>query len=229
VTSLADLQIEWLRLHSRLGECVQGQLLAAPFLSFHQDIGTNGQASKPILLVGQATAGNWWLEDFVKARKRSFSQGVAERLACTDGHLKWRDSEDDMLSAFWRFRRGLKLISNPVIWTNLAKIGVHKGNPKWRLVREQSELACRTIIAEISEYKPSLIVLATGDFGRHEVVWPTFGEASSWKDDLDTGCKWQERSCFGMPVLWVGHPGFKQTTKTEIWLRKARELLELAG
>jgi hypothetical protein len=90
-------------------------------------------------------------------------------------HLEWRKKEDQKTSAFWRFRNGLEQISSPVIWTSLAKIGVQKVNPNWHLVREQSELVCQTLAAEIAEFKPALIVLVTGDFGRHEVVWPLFG------------------------------------------------------
>lgn len=228
MTNLAELQIEWIRLHDQLGDSFDGQLLAAPFFSMPDDSRVEGQ-ERPILLVGQATAGCWGIEDFGKARAKSVRECVAERLSCTAGHLEWRKNADQKPSAFWRFRSGLEQISKVVIWTNLAKIGVQEGNPKWRLVRMQSELACRTLDAEVELYNPSLIVLVTGDFGRHEVVWPMFGRRDAWQSDAVTGYRWQERSVFGIPVLWTGHPGMKLATDLQQWLRKARELYERGG
>jgi hypothetical protein len=135
--------------------------------------------------------------------------------------------KDQHPSAFWRFRSSLQQISKSVIWTNLAKIGVQSGNPKWRLVRKQRELACQTLAAEIEEYKPALIVLVTGDFGRHEIIWPMFGGHETWLGDTSTSYLWQERSSFHIPAMWTRHPDLKPGSELQLWLRKVRELYDL--
>lgn len=224
MTSLLELQTEWIQLHDELGQSFEGQALAAPFFS----VPGSARAERPIMLVGKATAGSWGKEEFVRSKKKPINDRVVERLNCTSSHLEWRRNEDLTPSAFWRFRSGLEQISKSVIWTNLAKIGVHPGNPNWRLVRRQSELAYQTLLTEIEEYKPCLIVLVTGAFGRHEIVWRMFGGKDGWQDNPSTGCLCQERSRFLIPVLWTKHPERKPTTDLQLWLRRACELYILS-
>ncbi len=225
MASLFELQTKWIQLHDKLGESFEGQLLAAPFFSIPGDEGVEDQ-KRPILLVGKATAGDWGKNEYAKARERSIRKCVAERLNSTSGHLEWRKKEDLRPSAFWRFRNGLGQIAQSVIWTNLAKIGVQKGNPKWQLVRKQAELACRTLTAEIEEYRPALVVLVTGEFGRHEIIWPMFGGKDTWREEPNKLFSWQERSNFLVPVLWTKHPGIKRGIELKLWLTKVRELYD---
>jgi|ERR1035438_669503 hypothetical protein len=225
--SLLELQVEWIQMYDELGESFGGQALAAPFFSVPGGASVEDQ-KRPILLVGKATAGSWGETECAKAREKSIRECVDQRLNCTLGGLEWRRKEHPRSSAFWRYRNGLEQIGKSVIWTNLAKIGVQEGNPNWSLVLKQSELAYRTLAGEIEEYKPALIVLVTGDFGRHEIVWPLFGGADAWRDDPTKSYRWQERSTFSVPILWTKHPERKPDSEVQLWLRKARELYELS-
>jgi hypothetical protein len=225
VTILSELQTKWILLHDELGESFGDQILAAPFFTVAEGASAGAQ-KRPILMVGKATDGDWGGNDFARARAKPISERLVERLKFTSDQLRGRMEFDRKPSAFWRFQNGLEQISKSVIWTDLAKIGVQQRNPKWRLVRKQSELARRTLAAEIDAYRPSLIVLVTGDFGRHEIIWPMFGRNEAWRDDMSASFLWQVRSRFQIPVLWTKHPGFKSSAKLQLWLRMARELYE---
>jgi hypothetical protein len=199
---------------------------AAPFLST-SDPNFVGNRRSPILLVGQATKGNWFLPEFEKCRDR----GAPIHERAEDGRQYSSEFQTDGCyeehkhSNFWQFHRRLRRsISAPLIWTNLAKIGVQKGNPGWKFVSEQSELAQTTLNAEIAHYKPSLVILVTGRFGRHEVVSNVF-DVDRNKEKDSVGIFLSRNAAANSPaILWTEHPGRQRTEITMRWLDSAKSL-----
>jgi hypothetical protein len=222
--SLSALQEQWIQLCDELGESFNSQVMAAPFVSVQED-SNEGTPVRPILLVGKATAGNWCKDSFDSFRDKPLIDRLKERRNATLAHLELRKKGDLKPSAFWCFRDGLAQISEPVIWTNLVKIGVEKRNPHWRFVQRQSELAHRTLVAEMEEYKPALVVLVTSIYAAQEISHPVFGPKDIWKKSPDDSIWWQERTQTEPPILWVDHPGFKLKNELDRWLKKARELI----
>ncbi len=196
------------------------ELLAAPFLSITEcPLATAGRG--PILLVGKATAGKWKIEDFEPDANCPHSDRVEERRLTTHAFLEEMGRKPK--SAFWRFWRNLSLIGSPVIWSNLAKIGVESGNPQGWYLEEQSELAIRTLEAEITQYKPSLIVLVTSDYAKDQIVYRIWPQ-DIWKiSDYDGTC-WIKGIGEGLSVLWTDHPQGKPSERLAYWLEKANWL-----
>ena len=151
-------------------------------------------------------------------------------------------------SAFWNFALDLakktagrdydetRPLQN-LVWSNICKIGAWNGkdmNPKGDAFVEQRDLAVETLRAEIECYKPSLVVWVTHDYGvksEHDVgvIGEITGEADpiSWKRELeDTWLWWRDRTNSSPPMVWTGHPQFKQK-HWDTWVRKACELVDL--
>lgn len=194
--------------------------LAAPFLSV-ADPANDPTGAGPILLVGKATDKDWRRKQFLSAAGGSTEERVGERRKATQDHLDYVSQHQ--FSAFWRFWKRLSDIGSPVIWTNLAKIGVMRGNPGHKYLTVQQELARMTLRAEISEYRPVLVVI-TGDYAKSEVVLPVFGDRPCWKESSDYEFCWIERSISEPAVLWTDHPERKLEFRIQRWLDKAREL-----
>lgn len=223
-TSLSELQAQWIKLHDDLGGVFERQKLAAPFVSIREE-GDLGAVKSPILLVGKATKGDWEMDQFQSRKGEPLSKRLDERRQATLRHLAWRRTEDRRASAFWRFRSGLEKISQPVIWTNLAKIGAVKLNPHWLFLQKQSELAQQTLRAEIKEYRPVLVVLITNTFAAQEIAHPVFGPKDVWQRSSDDAIWWRARSQTQPAVLWVDHPQGKANDKLHRWLEMAHELV----
>ena len=216
---LLDLQAKWIEKFDEMRRADDQERLAAPFLSVPGELGgLKGNGS--IMLVGKATAGNWRSESF-NATVRRPTERLEERWKATYDHL--RAEREKQRSAFWRFWGRLDTIGSPVIWTNLAKIGVKSGNPHGWYLESQKELACQTLEAEIKEYKPFLVVLVTADYAKREIVycqWPQ----RNWNVSKIDGTCWIASNGREPPVLWTDHPQAKPKERIEYWLRKAREL-----
>ena len=142
--SLSALQTEWIQLYDELGGVFDSQVLVAPFVSVPEDPGELASA-RQILLVGKVTNGDWSKKEFDATKDQLLTKRLKERRSRTLKHLKEIRNRDLNPSAFWRFRNSLEQICSQVIWTNLAKIGVRKGNPSLRFIERQSGLAQRTL------------------------------------------------------------------------------------
>ena len=223
--SISALQTEWIQLYDELDKAFPGDALAAPFLSA-QDA-TEGAQKRQILLVGKATAEGWGKEPFDLMKNEPLMERLEERRRFTSEHLEFRRNRDRNPPAFWRCWHRLGLISPPVmpvIWTNLAKIGVDSGNPSQRLIERQSALAQRTLWAEMEEYKPALVVLVTNKFAADEIAHPVFGDRDSWEQPTDS--MWFKRATQTDPaMLWVDHPQMKRKDEVDLWLKVAQELI----
>ena len=207
----------------------EGRYLAGPFLST-PDPDQVEDTHFSIMLVGQATKGNWFLPQFEECRERKLS--IEDRvMQCrehtldfqADGHYRKFKNSD-----FWRFMRDLKeALDTQVIWTNLAKIGLQYGNPRGQVLSDQSDLAIATLRAEVREYRPQLVVLVSGGFAVKEIVYPTF--------DTRTRNEWQEfqleakddyclleSTKIHPTILWFNHPRGKSGHAKNRWIEIIR-------
>jgi len=221
---LKEIQTKWVEKFIEMRKTDEKGLLAAPFLSVPFESDFAGKLGT-ILLVGKATAGPWFLDDFLAKLNSSsgFSDVAEERRSVTLEHLKSRKEKVRSPSAFWRFWESLGEVGSPVIWTNLAKIGVIQGNPNPAQLDAQAELACETLKAEIDEYKPALVVIAS-DYAKEQIIYPVFGERSRWHEHDDGVC-WIDRTDSYPAILWTDHPERKKKTDLFSWLKKAREII----
>ena len=198
------------------------QAVAAPFLS-SADRFLAGPEGRAILLVGKATDGQWKIEDFDPDTKCHYSERVEER--CLTARAFVEKMRDEPKSAFWRFWRDLNQIGSPVIWTNLSKIGIQSGNPRGWYLQEQSELAVRTLKAEIAEYRPSLVVLVTSDYAKDETVYQIWPQKLWTISGRDGTCWIVGSGNRTTPVLWTDHPQGKRRERIRYWLEMANWLI----
>ncbi|MGA3332663.1 MAG: hypothetical protein ABSC62_00720 [Terracidiphilus sp.] len=218
---LQDCQRECIELFFKMrknGACEQ---LAAPFLSTAESPATFGGRGA-ILLVGKATKGKWKIEDFKPDADCPCLERVQERILTARTFVGEMCSRPK--SAFWRFWRDLGSIGSPVIWTNLAKIGVDSGNPQGSFLEEQSGLAVRTLRAEIAEYNPSLVVLVTSDYAKDEIVYRIWPQHDWTISKLDGSTCWIAGKDGEPPVLWTNHPQGKKRDQLNYWLTMANSL-----
>lgn len=222
MSSLGECQLEWVGKFDEMWRHDTDRELAGPFLSVGDPFGYRS-GSGPILLVGKATDKDWERQKFLSTSKLSAPKRVDERRKVTRDHL--HNMRERPSSAFWRFWKDLHAIGAPVIWTNLAKIGVVVGNPGHKHLTSQAELARKTLKAEIAEYHPSIVIIA-GDYAKCEIVLPVFGERTAWCEPSDYEFCWIERTSLLPAVLWTDHPERKRKARVRCWLRKAEELVQ---
>jgi len=227
--SLFEIQSQWITKYDemRVAHGLDGQLLAGPFLSVPDPF---EQTSKlqPILLVGQATREDWFLSRFKTNRGKPIHKRVEERLNTTREFLMDPKYNQYKKTDFWRFWKNLKERTGaPVIWTNLAKIGVKTGKIPYKFQSEQKDLALKTLEAEIEQYKPALVVFVTGPFLRLEIIRPFFG--------MDEDCFNKETKCCSRKqisnspaLLWTFHPRSIRKEMICAWLDKANALYKAA-
>jgi hypothetical protein len=140
-------------------------------------------------------------------------------------------------SVFWNF--ALKLSERlatqegprlqNLVWSNICKIGVCKGNPGKEIFEEQKCLAIETLRAEIEYYKPSLVMWVTGDY-RCEVVGQVVDDLNEKHWDKTLNAKWwfyQRKPMNSLPaMLWTYHPQGKKREMTAAWIDHACNLLQ---
>lgn len=220
---LSELYQKWIKLHDDLRK--KHFNLAAPFFSVPHPMESTTPI-RPVLLVGKATDGCWYLEEYDKKHNLPVEERVTERLDTTRAFLQNCVLTGEANSAFWKFWNCLQSIDDaPAIWTNIAKIGDRTTNPDENLLKEQEALAISTLRAEIEVYKPRLIVVVTGDFAGRQIVEPVFNpDGANWeKDKSGQWPFWWLKQV--PPVLWTYHPQGKSNNELERWCSKAKELL----
>lgn len=219
-TRLRKLWREWINLHTVLDKGMPGRM-AAPFFS----AASPQICTDPILVVGKATGGNWWLDEYKKLRK-SPDEAIRNRLSRNRKFVR----EGGNGSAFWKLFERLTILlpepdSRSLIWSNVAKIGCLKDNPEGILLSAQKDLAERTLRMEIEEYRPVLVVFVTGSYAGDVINHALGLRDGEWqhssKSDPDEGLWWRE----GAPaLLWTRHPQGVAATKIAFWLKRARAL-----
>ncbi|MGD0730724.1 MAG: hypothetical protein ABR956_05630 [Terracidiphilus sp.] len=225
---LLSIQSEWISEFDEIRK-ERGEL-ACPFVSVPDPQHQRGSL-RPILMVGQATSGPWFPERFRPLPNLSVFEVVEERRKTTLHFLT-----DPMYdphksrSSYWRLFKELKnRTSAPVIWTNLAKIGTIRGNPKWQLVKRQASLAIKTLRAEIACYNPALVLLVTGIFGRHEITTALVGlDRDTRSNEGGVFCS-RSHTSSSPAILWTWHPARPpRGTRTSTWIEEAARLYEAA-
>jgi hypothetical protein len=226
MSHLDEIQREWLELFFRLKD-IHGDRIAAPFLSVPP--AKYDPASAPsVLYVGQATAGEWYRDEFCE------SPTVDERRTRTTRFLEECVKTGCYRTAFWRFALNLsarfaEIASGAIeplqniVWTNISKIGVCSGNPRGACLKSQRELSIRTLRFEIKEYRPALIVFVTGNYGK-DVVGEIISDPDEtrWMWECKNDWFWWRPSMDELPpVLWTGHPRSKSREEIQRWLEKA--------
>lgn len=222
---LRQLQLKWFDKFDEIAQIVGEESLAAPFISVQAEkAGANHGGA--ILLVGKATDKSWRKQDFLRCRSLSPEARLEERQRASRECLS--EMLTKQISPFWFFWNQLREeFKVPVSWTNLAKIGVMKGNPAGECLRLQKDLARATLKAEIKEYKPSAVFLVSGTYADREIVFPALGVLEKWVRPEDKDYWWLARTEEMPPVLWAYHPQGRYGHKEEWdkWIGQARRLL----
>jgi hypothetical protein len=220
---LRQLQLKWFDKFDEMSEIVSEDCLAAPFVSV-PDKSVGPVRCGSILLVGKATDKCWRKDAFLQSRGRPPEKRLEERQDASKAHLAEMLTKPN--SSFWYFWNQLRdELKVPVIWTNLAKLGVMEGNPAGKRLMLQKDLAKDTLKAEIEEYKPSMVFLVSGTYAEKPIVFPVFGPSDQWEKPGDYW--WQQRTEEMPPVLWTYHPQGRHGRKEQRaeWIGQARRLL----
>jgi hypothetical protein len=229
---LKKLWSEWIDLHAVLskGEYKGIQTPAAPFFSAASEV----KCRSRILLVGKATAGGWWAEDYQCCFRKSKHAVIHDRLNHNLDFVRHGGNG----GPFWKFFERLaninqKFARDSVVWSNVAKIGSLVGNPRGLLLSVQADLAERTMLAELEEYSPKIVIFVTGsDKGLDRIITRTLGvPEDSWisSERKDRNAKvsnvwWTENK---PPAVWTRHPQGAKALEIEYWVKKLRELGQL--
>jgi hypothetical protein len=225
--ALKEIWIAWFNLHAELQKAIP-KLVAAPFLS----AASQARCNNRILLVGKATAGNWFQAEYRRALRRSPDEAVWERLERNRGFVRQKGNSKSFWNLFCRLAalnpdHGL----DSVVWSNVAKIGRLKGNPSGRLLLAQEGLAVHTLRAEMREYKPALAMFVVGSDRVLSRVIEQAVEISpnewSRSEEVDRASKitdvWWKA---GRPaLLWTRHPQGASRGEVEYWAARVQELI----
>ncbi len=230
-SNVSEIELNWLSLFDSFGHPPVRGRIAAPFLSV-PPADYDPIAVPSILYVGKATAGSWCRRSFLR------SPTVKERHQCTADFLEGWVKTGRYNSAFWRFARALserlavathstiQPLQN-LVWTNICKIGVLRGNPTGKILRAQSELAVASLRSEIKMYRPRLVVFVTGDYAE-QLVDGVVGdcEQKTWHKERGHELFWWRKPIGNIPaVLWAYHPERKSLSTLETWLQQALRLV----
>jgi hypothetical protein len=235
-SNVSEIELNWLSLFdSFFGQPPVRGRIAAPFLSV-PPADYDPIAVPSILYVGKATAGNWWRRSFLR------SPTVKERHQCTADFLEDWVKTGKYSTAFWRFALALSKrlavathstiqpLQN-LVWTNICKIGVLRGNPTGKILRMQSEQAVAGLRTEIKMYRPRLVVFVTGDYAA-QLVDAVVGdcEQKTWHKERGADLFWWREATGNMPaILWACHPERKPVSILEGWLEQATRLVRMTA
>ena len=146
-----------------------------------------------------------------------YDNAVAWSTTTVHDYLVLRDPS----SSFWAFirsivTRSLKALGHDpgsidlekvVGWSNLAKISDIRCNPCGTLLNDQADLCAELLRAEIARAKPTIILVAVGDYARQEVLHPVFG-SDGWLHDAEKENQNAKQLSHPLAslVLWTNHP-----------------------
>ncbi|RYC30305.1 hypothetical protein D3273_19245 [Lichenibacterium minor] len=219
IDDLATLEAQLIELARQLSSDPSLRL-AAPFVSGS----LAAQDDTDILLVGKATAGEWYSHNY------SFDPSPEARRSCTVDFLRWVAS-GGYKSAFWSFAKGISAktardgaspLSN-LVWSNVAKLGVTVGNPEGRVLAAQTGRCAELLAAEIAYYKPKIVVFVTGSYGGAIIEKATGTQPTAWEHSA-TGSAWLRAQDGYPPMLLLPHPQGKSREKTETWIATVARL-----
>lgn len=224
---LSNIWLEWIELHKVLDKSMNGRVTAPFFSSAAFD-----HPQYCVLLVGKATAGDYWLGSYKRALRESPETAMRERLRRNREFLSGGGNR----GPFWRFVERVAELRpdlgwDGVIWSNVAKIGCLKGNPSGPLLSAQEDLARRTLVQEVREYKPAVVVFVTANYA-DEIINDAFGFTSAGWESSPKGTPdpevWLKRGSRDFPkvrFLWVRHPQGKTRRQIDYWTQKTWDLI----
>ncbi len=127
-------------------------------------------------------------------------------------------------SHFWSFANEVSALAdrnvqgrNNLVWSNIFKQGVRRGNPTGAEAEVQRARASQDLRHEVEKYRPDLIVLVTVGY-EEEVVKAAFSISDGKSNDDSDGrlhedsfeallSVWWRRPYKGVPALvWMNHP-----------------------
>lgn len=238
LSDLTILERKWLDLFADLRQCpanydVDATTLAAPFLSTRLP-GYDDCGAGTVMIVGKATSGNNTLgnipvqDNYDVCTVKLRPPGVIEEVL--EGSERSHFLHFALLLSC-QVARTTGVHCAPftnLIWTNLLKIGCTLDNPAAALREQQADLAFETLLAEVNEYKPSLVVITT-DYYCNGLMCRTLREmigCAPSPTDQKRGWWAHEAGEKGPAVLWTKHPAGKPGKVWKEWLWQARRLLE---
>jgi hypothetical protein len=217
---LRALYEEWLALHDHMKATLNPEKVASLFLPPLPEYVP--RAPDSILYVGKATAGGWY---------ETAGGSVNERQACTRNFIELVRM-GGYHSDCWSFAKrlsvqhreeGMPLFGN-LVWSNLCKIGVAKGNPAGAYLGTQFDLATETLREEITAYRPTLVVFTSSTYAPNIIYRATGYSASGWI--TRPSGSWVRPASSEMPaMLWIDHPQGKRREKPDGWVEDSRSLL----
>jgi hypothetical protein len=92
-----------------------------------------------------------------------------------------------------------------LVWSNLCKIGVAKGNPAGAYLGMQFDLATETLREGITAYRPALVVFTSGTYAPNIIYRATGYSAGDWI--TRPSGSWVRPASSEMPaMLWIDYP-----------------------
>lgn len=232
---LVPLWAEWLAMYSYLRRCAIRDNLSLPTQPFFSSDSGSKDVGHRLLFVGQATRAWWYDAEFSKLQEAETP--IADFVADWENRNRDFIYEECGKFSFWlAFREISRSLGEAdyanCLWSNLAKIGVPRGNPKGIFFNKQRDLAARTLKVEIEQYRPSIVIFATGRFGASIVLEGTRTSIDDWtKSDNypvikehDDDLWWIPRDhVAGRPALmWIRHPRLGRKIHRPFWAKAAR-------
>lgn len=92
-------------------------------------------------------------------------------------------------------------------WSNLAKVAERWANPRYEFVEIQKHLCVEALRAEIALFRPTAVVVTTGNYAQQQILEPVFG-VDGWHFDTPEGDRVAYRFHDGLKtlVVWTNYP-----------------------
>lgn len=211
-------------------EFTRSQALLAEFADSSVMVGTMvpvgpkvSRDSPCILVVGQASGGSFYKGEDIGYKGELSELPFIEATKMCEGMRMWL--LERRRSSFWQFiNRVCQLAYAPapidprdiVAWSNLAKIGVVKGNPKPAQIKIQADLCAELLRTEISRLKPIATILLTGNYAQEDILYRALDcKEGDWEQSAPDKDRVASLNALGTTLLWAAHPTWMRTQKFE--------------
>jgi hypothetical protein len=230
MTTLHVLQEKWAEKFDRMRRLFPGEV-TRPHLTVAPD-GYAPERIPSVLYVGKAVGPNEpELENLNAMQLRQKTSEFLKRFASNQYRgSAFCDFGLRLSAALNRHAGHLEIAPlQNLVWTNICKIGVCKGNPPDLVYECQRDLAIQTLRAEIAFYQPRLVFWATNTY-RYDAVRETVGDESendnSWTKDLGERGIYTRGPFNSMPAMvWTPHPQGKPEPDWGLWIEQACKLI----
>jgi hypothetical protein len=184
----------------------------SPAYPFVPVFGSGGISACRFLIIGQATTG--WDEDVHGTFEGSAYE--AEKVLINPSGTFWQFARKFVCGALDKMGQEYNVneLYKNLGYSNLAKIGkappYGRGskNPSSYLLEAQAELCVEQLRFEVSEYKPNIILIASGNYADKKILYPALG--ADWPQSKETEhvqfTRLEKYNSNGVPAIWVNHP-----------------------